>query len=634
METVESITANNMTNMPWVEKYRPANLEELVSREEIINALRRLISENRLPHLLFYGPPGTGKTSAIIAVAKMMFTPKQMPSMILELNASDDRGINIVREQIMNFAQTGTLNMNQSKNNPPKLIILDEADAMTKDAQNALRRVIEKFTDNVRFCIICNYLSKIIPAVQSRCTRLRFPPLSDQQILPRLRHIVQSESLKVTKSGEVALLKLAEGDLRRVINILQSTAMAFKIVDEKTVYQCVGYPLPRDVENIVRILLNDSMENAFIKIEQIRNERLFALSDILSSIHDFVLRLDIPSQFLCRLVVAMADIEYRLSQGCSDRLQLGALIGSGMMMGYPLSAADHRQQQQQQMMSMQGVQQMYSGAGSAMQGMPGRPYPTSTSQDSSPGMRSSSQPTYPQGMHQQTSEQQRQQQFQNRSYQQQQHSQMQQQQSQMQQQQSQMQQSQMQQQQMQQQQMQQQQSQMQQILEPASEPLKKEEAKVARPMNPPPYSPEILNNLSNYSVAALSCIGRELVQELLLRTYTLMTSLTKSVDRWHQQQGASDPEQLLLYCEFILSKIVEIRLRIDSVPRICKINEDKFIAMMTDLNPVEKPPELISKEEAFETRRQKLVKLNSSLKNLDWMCLATDPRFFKKVDKS
>ncbi|VBB33572.1 unnamed protein product [Acanthocheilonema viteae] len=655
----EEIRGDGTVNMPWVEKYRPASLTELIAHEEITETLMKLINENRLPHLLFYGPPGTGKTSAILAAARMMYTPKQLSSMVLELNASDDRGIGIVREQIINFAQTSTLNIDKNQGNIPKLIVLDEADAMTKDAQSALRRVIEKFTDNVRFCIICNYLSKIIPAIQSRCTRLRFAPLSSEQIIPRLHHIVQAESLIVTEDGEKALLNLAQGDMRRVINILQSTAMAFKKVDERNVYQCVGYPLPTDVDKIVRILLNDSIEDAYTKIEEIRNERAFALSDILNSMHGFIFRLVIPPELLSRLIISMADIEYHLSQGCSDRLQLGALIGAfirarsemvklapgkmqnsgvgpnqpvyyqqtqgtktavgrgyltfaqiligaggAMMMGYPPSTTDQRQQQQQQqMMNMQGVAtaQMYGSGGTNMQG---------TSQESSPGIRpSQSQSNYSLGVQSQTSneqQQQQQQQFQNRqSYQPQQQS-----------------------------QRQQSQQSTQRAADQADEKSKKEETKITRPMNPPPYSPEILTDLSKYSVASLACIGRELVQELLLRTYTLMTSLTKSVDRWHQQQGISDPEQLLSYCEYILSKITEIRLRIDYVPKVANISEDEFITLMTDPSPPHKPPELIAKEETFEVQRRKLVKLNTALKNLDWMCLVSDPRFLKKADKS
>ena len=153
----------NQVNLPWVEKYRPNALQELISHEDIIGTIRKFISEEKLPHLLFYGPPGTGKTSTILACAKEIYSPKEFNSMVLELNASDDRGIGVVRGQILSFASTRTI-----FNSGYKLVILDEADAMTNDAQNALRRIIEKFTDNVRFCLICNYLSKIIPALQSR----------------------------------------------------------------------------------------------------------------------------------------------------------------------------------------------------------------------------------------------------------------------------------------------------------------------------------------------------------------------------------------------------------------------------------------------------------------------------------
>ncbi|KAG0722760.1 Replication factor C subunit 5 [Chionoecetes opilio] len=175
-------------NLPWVEKYRPETLQDLISHEDIISTIERFIDTDHLPHLLLYGPPGTGKTSTILACARKLYTPKEFNSMVLELNASDDRGIGVVRERILNFASTRTIFKSGFK-----LVILDEADAMTNDAQNALRRVIEKFTENVRFCLICNYLSKIIPAIQSRCTRFRFGPLASEQILPRLNYVIEQE---------------------------------------------------------------------------------------------------------------------------------------------------------------------------------------------------------------------------------------------------------------------------------------------------------------------------------------------------------------------------------------------------------------------------------------------------------
>ncbi|CAH2007592.1 unnamed protein product [Acanthoscelides obtectus] len=250
-------------NLPWVEKYRPSKLDELVSHEDIIKTINRFIKEDQFPHLLFYGPPGTGKTSTILACARQLYTPAQFSSMVLELNASDDRGIGIVRGQILTFASTRTIFKSGFK-----IIILDEADAMTMDAQNALRRIIEKYTENIRFCIICNYMSKIIPALQSRCTRFRFGPLSPEQIMPRLEYVVEKEGVKITEDGKKALLTLANGDMRKVLNVLQSTWLAYKYVNEDNVYTCVGHPLRKDIENIFKWLLNSDFETTYKRILQ------------------------------------------------------------------------------------------------------------------------------------------------------------------------------------------------------------------------------------------------------------------------------------------------------------------------------------------------------------------------------
>ncbi|KAJ4439616.1 Replication factor C (RF-C) subunit [Periplaneta americana] len=284
-------------NLPWVEKYRPAKLDDLISHEDIISTINKFIKEDQLPHLLFYGPPGTGKTSTILACAKQLYTPSQINSMVLELNASDDRGIGIVRGQILSFASTRTI-----FNAGFKLIILDEADAMTSDAQNALRRIIEKFTDNVRFCIICNYLSKIIPALQSRCTRFRFAPLTPEQILPRLEYVIEQENVNVTQDGKKALLTLALGDMRKALNILQSTSMAYKEVNENNVYTCVGHPLKNDIANIVKWLLNEDFSSAY--------------------------KIELPSAALVGLIIKMADIENRLASGTNENIQLSSLLSA------------------------------------------------------------------------------------------------------------------------------------------------------------------------------------------------------------------------------------------------------------------------------------------------------------------
>jgi replication factor C subunit 3/5 len=286
--------------------------------------VNKFININQLPHLLFYGPAGTGKTSTILACAKKLYTPAQLPSMVLELNASDDRGISIVRGQILNFASTRTIFSGGFK-----LIILDEADQMTNDAQNALRRIIEKYTDNVRFCIICNYLSKIIPALQSRCTRFRFGPLMPQQILPRLNFVVEEENIKVTEDGKKALMELSGGDMRKVINVLQSTWMAFKLVNEENVYTCVGHPQKKDIENIVYWLLNDEeFKDTYQKIHNLKINKGLALEDILTQVHLYVQRMELPPRVMSQLVIKMASIEERLAQGCTEKIQVSALIAA------------------------------------------------------------------------------------------------------------------------------------------------------------------------------------------------------------------------------------------------------------------------------------------------------------------
>ncbi|KAM9219250.1 LOW QUALITY PROTEIN: replication factor C subunit 5 [Leptosomus discolor] len=309
-------------NLPWVEKYRPQALSELVSHRDILSTVQRFISEDRLPHLLLYGPPGTGKTSTILACAKQLYREREFGSMVLELNV-DDRGIDIVRGPILSFASTRTIFKKGFK-----LVILDEADAMTQDAQNALRRVIEKFTENTRFCLICNYLSKIIPALQSRCTRFRFGPLTPELMVPRLQHVIQEEGVDVTEDGMKALVTLSNGDMRRALNILQSTTMAFGKVTEENVYTCTGHPLKSDIANILDWMLNQDFSTAYRKITELKTLKGLALQDILTEIHLFVHRVDFPPSVRIQLLIKMADIEYRLAAGTSEKIQLSSLIAA------------------------------------------------------------------------------------------------------------------------------------------------------------------------------------------------------------------------------------------------------------------------------------------------------------------
>eukprot|EP00877_Chromochloris_zofingiensis_P001247 jgi/Chrzof1/11122/Cz05g24170.t1 len=308
---------------PWVEKYRPKTLDDVAAHKEIIDTIKRLTSENKLPHLLLYGPPGTGKTSTILAVARQIYGGA-IQNMTLELNASDDRGIGIVRQEIQDFASTRSVFSNKFK-----LVILDECDAMTKDAQFALRRVIEKYTRNTRFCLICNYVSKIIPALQSRCTRFRFPPLDRQNVQDRLQYVIDKEGVKMGKGGMDALITLGAGDMRRTLNIIQSCHMAFDEVDEDAVYLCTGNPLPADIESAVYWLFNDDFNTAFDRVLGLQLNKGVALVDIVRELHPWMFKIEsLPVKTRIELVEKLADIEHRLAVGTSERLQLGALIAA------------------------------------------------------------------------------------------------------------------------------------------------------------------------------------------------------------------------------------------------------------------------------------------------------------------
>lgn len=315
--------SEDQVQLPWVEKYRPASLEDLVAHEDIVSILTRLIDNDNLPHLLLYGPPGTGKTSTIVAAAKRMYgSTAAYKTMALELNASDTRGIDVVRNEIKEFAGT-----RQLFHKGIKLIVLDEADAMTNDAQFALRRVIEKYTKNARFCLICNYVSKIIPALQSRCTRFRFAPLKQEQIRSRLVEVADAEKVNYTADGIQSILALSGGDMRRVLNLLQSTAMSSEVVNEKNVYMTSGAPLPKDVDMTLEWLLNLGFREAYEKLIDVCSTKGYALTDILTDIATQLLGMELPPGVLAVLLDGMSDVEHRLAFGTDEKLQAASLVG-------------------------------------------------------------------------------------------------------------------------------------------------------------------------------------------------------------------------------------------------------------------------------------------------------------------
>ncbi|KYM77414.1 Replication factor C subunit 4 [Atta colombica] len=221
--STSQIKDNKKNLTPWVEKYRPKNVDDIVEQTEVVNVIRQAMEHGDFPNMLFYGPPGTGKTSIIHAAARQMFG-SLYKDRILELNASDDRGIQVVREKIKSFAlRRANPNGPDGKKCPPfKIIILDEADSMTGAAQTALRRIMEKESHSTRFCLVCNYLSRIIKPITSRCTKFRFKPLSDEKSIARLEYICNEENLKADKSVLEKIVEASGGDLRQAVMCLQS----------------------------------------------------------------------------------------------------------------------------------------------------------------------------------------------------------------------------------------------------------------------------------------------------------------------------------------------------------------------------------------------------------------------------
>ncbi|EQC40585.1 replication factor C subunit 3/5 [Saprolegnia diclina VS20] len=318
----QGISSKNRSteSWPWVEKYRPSSLSDLIAHADIVATLNRLIDSQKMPHLLFYGPPGTGKTSMMLAAARRLYG-NNYQSMVLELNASDDRGINVVRDQIKEFAGTKKL-----FSDGIKLIILDEADAMTNDAQFALRRVIEKYTKNARFCLICNYVSKIIPALQSRCTRFRFSPLEEHQVRDRVEHIAKLENVAMTQDGFQAVLRLGGGDMRRILNILQATSMAHDEVNEANVYLCTGNPLPADMTALCNWLWTAPFEESVKQCMAMQLQKGYATTDILQHVYQNTNELELPPAARMYVYDQLAHLEHRLCSGTSESLQLISLV--------------------------------------------------------------------------------------------------------------------------------------------------------------------------------------------------------------------------------------------------------------------------------------------------------------------
>jgi len=339
----ESSGSRSGAPVPWVEKYRPRTVDDVAYQDEVVSVLKRSLEGADLPNLLFYGPPGTGKTSTILAAARDLFGDiyKQR---ILELNASDERGIQVVRDKIKHFAQlTASGKRPDGKPCPPyKIVILDEADSMTRDAQSALRRTMEKEGKSTKFCLICNYVSRIIEPLTSRCAKFRFKPLSNDILVKRLKFIADQEAVQVSSEAVEALIETSEGDLRRAITALQSSARLKNPdrpeVSHQDVCEVAGVVPQKWIEGLFEACSKNSFPAIQSFVDKLTCEG-FSGSQLINQVHDKVIaseRLsDSQKSVICE---TLAVNESRLLDGANEYLQVMDLC-SVMMKQIALSSA-------------------------------------------------------------------------------------------------------------------------------------------------------------------------------------------------------------------------------------------------------------------------------------------------------
>ena len=311
----------------WTEKYRPSNLSEVVGQTPITGRLKNYVKERSMPHLLFAGPAGTGKTTCALALAKELFGELWKHN-LHELNASDERGIDVVRGKIKEFARTAPLGEDGFK-----IIFLDEADALTGAAQAALRRTMEKYSRTCRFVMSCNFSSKIIDPIQSRCAVFRFRPLKAEDVERYLKFVAVKEELNIDKEAYESLTYLAQGDLRRAINGLQMAAAANVDITPDVVYQAVAAARPEEVKEALEMSLNNNFAGARERLDTLQITYGLAGEDVLRQMHRTVRDLEVPDTIKVQMIEKLAEADFRLSEGANSRIQIEAVIANFAVLG-------------------------------------------------------------------------------------------------------------------------------------------------------------------------------------------------------------------------------------------------------------------------------------------------------------
>jgi replication factor C small subunit len=308
-------------NTIWTEKYRPKTLDDVVGQKEIVARLKSYVKTGSLPHLLFTGPAGIGKTTSAVALAREFFGENWQVN-FRELNASDERGIDVVRNQIKQFARTAPMGGAEFK-----ILFLDEADALTNDAQAALRRTMENYAYTCRFILSCNYSSKIIDPIQSRCAIYRFRPLDREAVTEELNRIAKTEGLSISEDAMSAIIYVAQGDMRKAINALQGGAIISPEIEEKMIYEITSTARPDEIRELLNIIMDGNFNAAEHKLNGLITGRGIAPLELLNQFYRTLIdNQEIDRKLKVEMISHLGDADFRISEGANPNIQMEALL--------------------------------------------------------------------------------------------------------------------------------------------------------------------------------------------------------------------------------------------------------------------------------------------------------------------
>lgn len=316
-----------MDSAIWTEKYRPKDFSEIKGQKEIVKRIKAFVELQNIPHLLFAGPSGVGKTTLALVIAKKIFKDSWHQN-FLELNASDERGIDVIRIKVKDFARTRAIG-----DVPFKIIYLDECDALTREAQQALRRTMENYTQNCRFILSANYSSKIIDPIQSRCAMFRFKPLEKKEIFAVIEKIEKEEKLKIDEKAKESLFNISEGDVRKVENILQSSAAISSNITEEIIYSMASAARPKEVDEVLKLAIKNKFIEARNKLMDIMLNYGLSGLDIIKQIQKEIINLDLDNEKKMILMEKCGEIEFRMTEGSDEFVQLEALLSQFVLYG-------------------------------------------------------------------------------------------------------------------------------------------------------------------------------------------------------------------------------------------------------------------------------------------------------------